>query len=85
MRYCVASHYLDIHGYALELRRRAQACLNDVQDTAIVMFNSAADILKDVGSRVSKVKLPDIPEVSLCEYSMIFLRADESDITDMAQ
>ncbi|PBK75421.1 hypothetical protein ARMSODRAFT_1079659 [Armillaria solidipes] len=45
-----------------ELRRRAQACLNDVQNTAIVMFNSAAYILKDVASRVSKFKFPDIPE-----------------------
>ncbi|SJK99945.1 uncharacterized protein ARMOST_03256 [Armillaria ostoyae] len=58
----VAGAYWYVNYKLQELRRRARACLNDVQNTAIVIFNSAVDILKDVASRVSKFKFPNIPE-----------------------
>ncbi|KAK0449970.1 P-loop containing nucleoside triphosphate hydrolase protein [Armillaria borealis] len=51
-----------------ELRSRSQAWINTVQDTATDMFDSATDGLKAVRSRVSEVKLPDIPETGAAKF-----------------
>ncbi|KAK0495286.1 P-loop containing nucleoside triphosphate hydrolase protein [Armillaria luteobubalina] len=51
-----------------ELRSRSQAWINTVQDTATDMFDSATDGLKAVRSRVSEVKLPDIPETGAAQF-----------------
>ncbi|KAK0223003.1 P-loop containing nucleoside triphosphate hydrolase protein [Armillaria fumosa] len=51
-----------------ELRSRSQAWISTVQDTATDMFDSATDGLKAVRSRVSEVKLPDIPETGAAKF-----------------
>ncbi len=68
VRYGVAFVCSNAYDYFLELRSRSQAWINTVQDTATDMFDSATDGLKAVRSRVSEVKLPDIPETGAAKF-----------------
>ena len=50
------------------MRKKSNEVLSAIQDTATDIFDSASDTFKAVSSRVSEVKLPDLPDFETPQF-----------------
>ncbi|CAL1716580.1 unnamed protein product [Somion occarium] len=51
-----------------EVRKKSREWIDAVQDTATDLYGSASDVVKSVSSRVSDVKLPELPDFEAPQF-----------------